>query len=140
MDSVHTSLFSPLGVSPFQKNHLETLMRQLFDLRLRVNEKIEGARRDKIIGKSLEARVNIASKELTQEQIEDDFLEELFIVSKVIITPTEGEETITVTRAEDHGMKKCIRCWKYYDHIGTHPGHPELCDRCTKVVVDLGFN
>ena len=34
-------------------------------------------------------------------------------------------------------MKKCIRCWKYWDHIGTHADHPELCDRCTKVMLDL---
>ena len=66
-------------------------------------------------------------------------LEELFIVSKVVIKPTEGEETITVTRAEDHGMKKCVRCWKYWDHVGCHAEHPELCDRCTKVVLDLKF-
>ena len=68
-------------------------------------------------------------------------LQEIFIVSKVVITPTEGEETITVTRAEDHGMKKCIRCWKYYDNVGTtdKEHHPDLCERCTKVMVDLKF-
>jgi isoleucyl-tRNA synthetase len=68
-------------------------------------------------------------------------IEELFIVSKVVIKPTEGEETITVTRASDHGMKKCVRCWKYYEpeKIGTHAEHPELCERCAKVVVDLKF-
>ena len=64
-------------------------------------------------------------------------LAELFIVSKVVLKPTDGEETITVTRAEDHGMKKCVRCWKYYDHVGSDPEHPELCDRCTKVMVDM---
>jgi isoleucyl-tRNA synthetase len=46
------------------------------------------------------------------------------------------EETITVTRAEDHGMKKCIRCWKYWDQVGSNAEHPELCERCTKVVLD----
>ena len=66
-------------------------------------------------------------------------LEELFIVSKVHITPTDGEETITVTRAEDHGMKKCVRCWKYWDHVGIHADHPDLCDRCTQVMLDLKF-
>ncbi len=36
-------------------------------------------------------------------------------------------------------MKKCVRCWKYYDHVGTmdKEHHPELCDRCTKVVLGL---
>jgi isoleucyl-tRNA synthetase len=116
-------------------------MTELLDLRSRVNEKLEEARRDKKIGKSLEAHVEIAGHYplLAGGSFQPSVLEELFIVSKVIIKPTDGEETITVTRAEDHGMKKCVRCWKYYDHIGTHAEHPELCERCTKVVLDLKF-
>ena len=120
---------------------LEQRWSQRLDLRSRVNEKLEEARREKKIGKSLEARVEIVSRhpELVEGSVQPSVLEELFIVSKVVITPTKGDETITVTRAEDHGMKKCIRCWKYYDAgtIGTDAEHPELCKRCTKVMVDL---
>ena len=114
---------------------------QILDLRSRVNEKLEEARREKKIGKSLEARVEIATRhpELVEGSVRASELEELFIVSKVIITPTDGEEIITVTAAKDHDMKKCVRCWKYWDHVGSDATHPELCDRCTKVVVDLGF-
>ncbi|HEV3271540.1 MAG TPA: isoleucine--tRNA ligase [Candidatus Methylacidiphilales bacterium] len=120
---------------------LEQRWARLLELRSRVNEKLEEARREKKIGKSLEAHVEITpTAELILRQAQDDgLLEELFIVSKVVIKSTEGEETITVTRAEDHGMKKCVRCWKYYDRLGGDPQHPELCDRCTKVVVDLKF-
>jgi isoleucyl-tRNA synthetase len=148
--SVHTQTFPKRG-SAIPDPELEN-MRSLFaikesfypklELRARVNEKLEEARRDKKIGKSLEARVEISTRhpELVEGSVQPSVLEELFIVSKVVIKPTEGEETITVTRAEDHGMKKCVRCWKYYDHVGSDPHHPELCDRCTKVVVDLNFN
>jgi isoleucyl-tRNA synthetase len=113
----------------------------IFRLRDVVNEKLEEARREKKIGKALEAYVEIATAQSTFGTVatttsETVDLEELFIVSKVIIKPTEGEETITVTRAEDHGMKKCVRCWKYRDHVGSHAEHPELCDRCTEVVLD----
>jgi isoleucyl-tRNA synthetase len=120
------------------------------NLRSRVNEKLEEARREKKIGKSLEACVEIAIPQdsggtpcdgpaqgpapATFEDLPSGMLEELFIVSKVVFIPTDGEETITVTRAEDHGMKKCVRCWKYWDHVGSHAEHPELCDRCTNVV------
>jgi isoleucyl-tRNA synthetase len=110
-------------------------------LRSAVNEKLEEARREKKIGKSLEACVEIARPH-KPHQVQTDpaneavLLEELFIVSKVIIKPApDGKEEITVTRAEDHGMKKCVRCWKYWDHVGSHAEHPELCDRCTKVVL-----
>jgi isoleucyl-tRNA synthetase len=113
----------------------------LLEVRNKVNEALEKARREKKIGKSLEAQVELSIPGFGSgdASIEIAKCEELFIVSKVVIKPTEGEETITVTRAEDHGMKKCVRCWKYYDHVGSHAEHPELCDRCTKVVVDLKF-
>ena len=115
-------------------------MNELLELRSRVNEKLEEGRRDKKIGKSLEAYVEIKSHAalLVKGYARLD-LEELFIVSKVVIKPSESEESITVTRAEDHGMKKCVRCWKYWDHVGSHAEHPELCDRCTKVILDLKF-
>ena len=116
-----------------------------FNLRSRINEKLEEARREKKIGKSLEAVVKIgtsnpplAKVSPTNPETNLKNLEEFFIVSKVIIEPTDGEETITVTRAEDHGMKKCVRCWKYWDHVGEidKANHPDLCDRCSKVVLD----
>jgi isoleucyl-tRNA synthetase len=116
----------------------EELWTWILELRSRVNEKLEEARREKKIGKALEAFVEITSKR-AGDVLPGYALEELFIVSKVVLKPTDGEETITVTRAEDHGMKKCIRCWKYWDHVGSHAEHPELCERCTKVVLDLKF-
>ncbi len=142
--SVHVERFADSVSDPYV-NALETLRKwgnfpitRSIEIRSTVNEKLEEARREKKIGKSLEARVEITSRhpELVEGSVQPSDLEELFIVSKVIIKPTEGEETITVTRAEDHGMKKCIRCWKYWDHVGSDPQHPELCDRCTKVVLN----
>ncbi|MCE0496570.1 MAG: isoleucine--tRNA ligase [Methylacidiphilales bacterium] len=139
--SVHTQVF-PEKIGPeFEMTLWGILMgiRSDIGLRSEVMQKLEEKRRDKKIGKSLEACVEIATRhpELVEGSVQPSVLEELFIVSKVIIKPTDGEETITVTRAEDHGMKKCVRCWKYYDHLGSHADHPELCDRCTKVVVDF---
>jgi isoleucyl-tRNA synthetase len=137
--SVHIETF-PVVLHRFNQD-LEQRWAKLLEHRSRVNEKLEEARRDKKIGKSLEAQVEITTRhpELVEGSVQSSVLEELFIVSKVIIKPTEGEETITVTPAADHGMKKCVRCWKYHDHVGNDPQHSELCDRCTKVVVDLKF-
>jgi isoleucyl-tRNA synthetase len=151
--SIHTATFTPLSDEVHHKDSVATKLvlnpwLSRLDLRSRVNEKLEEARRDKKIGKSLEAHVEIttsrpplgtAAATTEAANAEMAMLEELFIVSKVVIKPTEGEETITVTCAEDHGMKKCVRCWKYHGHVGSDPQHPELCDRCTKVVVDLKF-
>ena len=134
--SVHNEL-----IPTESQRHLTDELKRKLTLRSKVNAKLEEARRDKKIGKSLEAHVEINISKEDAVQFSGVDLKELFIVSKVVIKPTEGDETITVTRAEDHGMKKCVRCWKYYDHIGTvdKEHHPELCERCTKVVVDLKF-
>ena len=140
VEKMPVSHFCPDGKE--SENNVLKQVTPLLDLRSRVNEKLEEARREKKIGKALEARVVITGRPplgtaaATTEGNAD--LEELFIVSKVVVKPTEGEETITVTRAEDHGMKKCVRCWKYWDHVGKidKDNHPDLCDRCTKVVLD----
>jgi isoleucyl-tRNA synthetase len=133
--SIHQELF------PHEKQNVDDELKKRLSLRTKVNEKLEEARREKKIGKSLEACVEISftRRDDTFNSVGSAMLEELFIVSKVVVKESEGEETITVTRAEDHGMKKCVRCWKYYDHIGSHAEHPELCERCTKVVLDLKF-
>ena len=30
--------------------------------------------------------------------------------------------------------EKCMRCWCYSDTVGTDPAHPDLCERCAKVL------
>ena len=142
--SIHSAEFPAEGTL-FERNHIVLHQwKNVLQFRSQVNERLEMARREKKIGKSLEAYVEITTdgrSVMTGETLNvlaAESLEELFIVSKVVIKST-GEETITVTRAEDHGMKKCVRCWKYWDHVGSHAEHPELCERCTKVVVDLKF-
>jgi isoleucyl-tRNA synthetase len=144
-ESVHEQRVFARRKHPDADQHEEAMARymarweSILAMRSRVNEKLEEARRDKKIGKSLEACVEIKTRETFYEgAIDPAQLDEVFMVSKLVVTPAVGEETITVTRAEDHGMKKCVRCWKYWDHVGSHADHPELCDRCTKVVLNLG--
>jgi isoleucyl-tRNA synthetase len=131
-ESIHTQIFPDSTTDESG----DAKWGSLLSLRDRVNEKLEEARRTKAIGKSLEARVEIVSAVDGLLSISE--LEELFIVSKVVLKKAEGEESIAVSRAEDHGMKKCIRCWKYWDVVGSDPAHPELCERCTRVVLDFG--
>ena len=136
--SVHSERF-PSG--SLHSDEIVNHWKILLAFRTKVNEALEKARREKTIGKSLEAHIELSIPGFARGDASSEVAkcEELFIVSKVVIKPTEGEETITVTAAKDHDMKKCVRCWKYWDHVGSDPAHPELCDRCTKVVVDLGF-
>lgn len=47
-----------------------------------------------------------------------------------------GDFAVGVSRASG---AKCARCWNYCGSVGRDTGHPELCERCTPVVADLGF-
>ncbi len=133
--SVHLELFptAEMGVSNMED---ETHGWRLLDLRSRVNEKLEEARRAKKIGKSLEAHVVLAGFDPATLNEPAETLAELFIVSQVQFQTGGDAETITVSRAEEHGDGKCIRCWRYYppSELGTNPDHPELCARCSEAV------
>jgi isoleucyl-tRNA synthetase len=134
--SVHLELF-PTETNAVESDAITARWKPILDLRSRVNEKLEEARRAKAIGKSLEARVEIAG--VRPEELGEtlETLEELFIVASVALRPEADVESITVTRAEDHGHRKCVRCWRYYppEKIGTQTDHPELCERCTGAVL-----
>ena len=69
-------------------------------------------------------------------------LASLLIVSEVNVfqgdpdgQAMEAEKTpgafVRVTPAEG---AKCIRCWRVIKNLGTHPDHPELCDRCLEAI------
>ncbi len=98
---------------------------------------LEKKRNEKLIGKSLEAKVILHIKDdLT------DILPELataFIVSQVEVDAAgEGEfsgsvEGLSITVAKADG-KKCERCWTYSYYVGTNAKHPELCERCCKAI------
>jgi isoleucyl-tRNA synthetase len=132
--SVHLELF-PAETAPDEGEAIVARWKPLLDLRSRVNEKLEEARRAKSIGKSLEARVEITGIDPAKLGEPAGALAELFIVSSVVLREG-GAESITVTRAQDHDHGKCIRCWRYYPtaELGTQAAHPELCKRCTEAV------
>lgn len=44
--------------------------------------------------------------------------------------------TAGVTRAEG---KKCQRCWNYSSRVGEDLEHPALCERCSPIIRDMGF-
>ncbi|MFZ5438370.1 MAG: isoleucine--tRNA ligase [Myxococcota bacterium] len=99
----------------------------LFRVRAEVLPALEVARREKRIGKSLEAQVTVSATGATLELLRrhHDVLPELFIVSQV--TVREGTEPPKVELAAGH---KCPRCWAWRPEVGAQ----ELCARCTEAV------
>ena len=113
---------------------------RIHDIRNDVNKALEEARNAKVIGKSLEAKVKLfATGELLSFLEENaEKLPAAFIVSQVETAAGEGAFkgeveglSITVEKAEG---EKCARCWSYSTTVGTHAAHPEICDRCAKIL------
>ncbi len=116
---------------------------KLIALRDDVNKALEEPRRNKVIGKPLEAWVTVyAEGELADflSAIPADELAALCVVSKLRVMHGAGEGMsgeslegikIAVERASGD---KCERCWMYVDSIGQNSTHPTLCARCAKVI------
>jgi isoleucyl-tRNA synthetase len=100
---------------------------ELIALRTKTNEKLEGLRKEKIIGKSLEAKLIFKGSLPAPLKIYDKKeLSELYIVSEVQLSESTGEFAVEVAKASGY---KCPRCWRHVSHA------PDvLCDRCERTL------
>jgi isoleucyl-tRNA synthetase len=125
--SVHLEEF------PKTRNRGDQSIAQMTDLlRLRgvIGQAIEKARQEKLIGNALEAAVVLRSNADVTSKLNKEELEEFFILSDLTIE--QGKEPgATVTKTP---YQKCARCWRHREYVGKSKTHPELCDRCEKVV------
>jgi isoleucyl-tRNA synthetase len=113
----------------------------LLDVREEVQRSLEDARRNKVIGHSLDAKVTVYIPENISNAVSafSEELREIFIVSQLYIKK-EGEGfykgvkapvSIDIEKAE--GVK-CERCWVYDLTVGDEKNHPTLCKRCVDTV------
>jgi isoleucyl-tRNA synthetase len=96
-----------------------------------VTEAIEPLRRDKIVGSSLEAEVQLGSmvrNEQVRSKLTDVDMAEICIVSRFEWANSDEVEGVLVRRTENH---KCGRCWR---HLPEVKADGDLCDRCEEVV------
>ena len=115
---------------------------KLIALRDDVNKALEEARKNKVIGKPLEAWVTVYADDETAallETVPADELAALCIVSKLRVIRGNGDgmqgENLPVQIAIERASgDKCERCWMYVDSIGQDSKHPTLCARCAAVV------
>jgi isoleucyl-tRNA synthetase len=106
---------------------------ELLRLRGIVGQTIEQARQEKLVGNTLEASVLLNSNSDVTEKIPKEELEEFFILSDLMIQQAK-EPSASVTKTP---YKKCGRCWRHRPTVGTSQAHPDLCDRCESVVVEM---
>lgn len=125
----------------FENDKIEKSFATLLLIREDVQKALEDARRRKIIGHSLDAKVIIFLQEEYRDVITQFFdeLREIFILSQIEIK-FEGKgyykgelSNITIDIYNADG-KKCERCWVYDTTVGEDPEHPTICKRCRDVV------
>jgi isoleucyl-tRNA synthetase len=103
------------------------------------NKELEVKRTEKVIGKPLDANVNILcnSDELVQQYSElAETLKMVLIVSNVTVTKDTSVDGVAYQVIKAEG-EKCERCWAYSNTVGKNSIHPTLCNRCACVVENL---
>lgn len=122
---------------------IEAKWNAFMNLRDDVLKALEEARNQKVIGKSLNAKVTVYVKEEAKQLLASitENMEQLFIVSKfevagdVTEAPNDAitleHASIVVSKADG---ETCERCWNVTETVGEVAEHPTLCPRCATVV------
>ncbi len=116
---------------------------RLFHMRDDVMKALELARAEKLVGKSLDAKITLYTKDAEMMKMLEGFgkeLETVFIVSGVTLSGedapaaahTEGESGVGVLVSSADGCK-CDRCWMYSTN-GVQEEDGFLCARCKNIL------
>jgi len=146
--SVHADLFLPVK-EKYKDPELAERWENVIKVRSEVTKALEMARKDKIIGHSLDASVTLGVPPNLMEKINpyEDQLRTIFIVSSVNVEPAEkiegGFESETVeglkVKVTSSRDKKCERCWVHDPTVGDDNQHPTTCQRCISALTEMGY-
>lgn len=140
--SVHLTDFELVTETAEQTQLIEKWTR-FMTLRDVVQKALEEARNEKLIGKSLMAKVTIYADQATSDLINsiNNDVKQLLIVSdfEVVVgtenapeTATKGDNVAVVVTAATG--ETCERCRVVKTDVGTHAEHPTLCGNCASIV------
>ena len=121
--------------------------KRLLILRSEVNKALDIARKDKLVGNSLQAVLSLTADADTLEFLgqnaeafaEITMVSELKLLDAAPESPTLASEEIKglVILVEPTEAAKCPRCWMHSKTVGADSEHPELCARCAAVVKEI---
>ena len=133
--SVHLSEF-PEPHPEWSDAKLAQRWEKLLQYRTLVQGVLEVSRRDKVIGSSLEAAVELRAnpEDLAFLKAYERDLPTVFIVSQVTLAASDEDTAPLQIVAGKSSFAKCERCWNYREAVGTDTTHPTLCDRCVEAV------
>ncbi len=117
---------------------------QIFAARNEVLKSLEEARKEKHIGKALEAKVVLQVPSPLEAVLVQyaASLKELFNVSQVemnIVPVTTGASLAIIATTLPADGSKCERCWNYSTRVGESKEWPTLCERCLAALAEMNF-
>jgi isoleucyl-tRNA synthetase len=155
-DSVHLALFPTpeevIGNTAHRPDHsgqslpsgteqLRADWDRLLLVRSEVFRVLEAARKDKVIGSGLQAKVKLSAPAENYELLDRyrETLRYLFIVSQVELQQSSASGNgsglkIEISPADG---KKCERCWNYSVQVGIDPEYPTVCERCSPILEEI---
>ena len=140
-ESVHLTLFPEpadltQGLTAAHRARLDNWER-LIAVRETVNKSLETARREKLIGAPLEAKVHLKANSDLLPLLEryERYLPALFITSQVSLE-SHGEADVAIHIDKAAGVK-CERCWKYTLDVGSDVKLPTVCAPCAAAVTEI---
>ncbi|MCB2189165.1 MAG: class I tRNA ligase family protein, partial [Deltaproteobacteria bacterium] len=144
--SVHLALL-PQAREQYLDPALAAHWERLLEVRSEVNKALDLARKNKVVGNSLEARLTLAAPpelaaflaENQERLVEVTMVSELNLVDQ-IPSPTLTSEAVAglAILVEGAAHERCERCWTRTATVGQTTEHPALCERCAGVVQRLG--
>jgi isoleucyl-tRNA synthetase len=136
-ESVHLEVFPK--VDQLLNGELVERWSRLMAVRDEVNAALEEQRKNKVIGNSLTARVQLAAQGAIGTLLEQyrRILPMLFIVSDVALDvgPADAADQVRVQVERAAGVK-CERCWRYVPAVTTEPDRAGICDRCVEALAE----
>nr|WP_205603370.1 isoleucine--tRNA ligase [Heyndrickxia shackletonii] len=122
---------------------LEGKWDKFLNLRDDVLKALEEARNEKVIGKSLSAKISLYVNKDTKELLDSisENMKQLFIVSGYEVVGAYEEAPENAVKLEHAAIvvekadgETCERCWVVTPNVGQDEKHPTLCLRCASVV------
>ncbi len=119
------------------------------DINTHLRKELEEMRRNKVIGSSLDAEVDIYCKDENYQNLLGlkDELRFVFITSEARVNelsskPSDAKEIDSSIAIKVYKSKhqKCVRCWHHRPEIGQNKMHNDLCDRCVENISGKGEN
>jgi isoleucyl-tRNA synthetase len=142
--SVHLALFPKADEIAVKNDALLEDWNQLLRIRDEALKSLEEARKDKRIGKALEAKVRIEASNESAALLHKyaTALKELFNVSAVELASAHTGELSAATLPADG--TKCERCWNYYAddgplHVRQYGPWANVCGRCANALDQMGY-